>query len=89
MIVLLGLAANKACRDINEKIKTKLKQVGSQVKMDITVKDKSFCLDGIGSPCLSLLDEHDIVIRKSNFVCPRTLAINSSVRILRYSTQYN
>jgi uncharacterized protein len=46
--------------------------------MEITVNDKSFCLDGIGSPCLSLLDEHDIVIRKTNFACPRTLAVNSS-----------
>ena len=42
------------------------------------MEDKSFHLDGLGAPHLSLLDEHDIVIRKSTFVCPRTLAINSS-----------
>jgi uncharacterized protein len=63
---------------LDEKLKTELKQVGAQVKMEITVKDKSFYLDGIGNSQLSLLDEHDIVIRKSNFVCPRTLAVNSS-----------
>jgi uncharacterized protein len=75
---IIGVAANKSCRDLNEKVRTELKQVGAEVKMEIIVEDKSFHLDGLGAPHLSLLDEHDIVIRKSTFVCPRTLAINSS-----------
>ena len=75
---IIGVAADKACKHLDEKLKSELKQVGSHVKMEITVKDKAFRIDALGSPRLSLLDEHDIVIRKSNFVCPRTLTINSS-----------
>ncbi|MFQ5920931.1 MAG: DUF371 domain-containing protein, partial [Nitrososphaerales archaeon] len=38
---------------------------------------KRYEFEARGSPSLPLAHSHDIVIRKSNFVCPRTLAVRS------------
>jgi hypothetical protein len=43
--------------------------------MEIEVRDLSFAIDARSNSRLSLLNHHDIVIRKSDFVCPRTVAI--------------
>ena len=42
----------------------------------IQVENHSFEINGEGNPNLELIHPSDIVIRKSSFVCPRTLAIN-------------
>ncbi len=42
----------------------------------IIVNDHVFKVKGKGHKDLILSDPNDIVIRKSNYVCPRTLAVN-------------
>jgi hypothetical protein len=72
---IIGVNANKACRDLKPTLKRSLQQADSVVKIEIEVSDLSFAIDGRGDSRLSLLNHHDIVIRKSDFVCPRTVAI--------------
>ena len=75
---IIGVNANKACRDLNPTLKSLLQQADLVVKMEIEVRDLSFAIDARSNSRLSLLNHHDIVIRKSDFVCPRTVAITSN-----------
>lgn len=73
---IIGVRAECGCKDIPEKMKKKLRQPNSQVKISIQVNGKSFEITGKGHEDLVLENPHDIVIRKSNFLCPRTLAVS-------------
>jgi hypothetical protein len=45
------------------------------VTFSIKVGDEDFQIEGKGHPDLILTHTEDIVIRKSDFICPRTLAV--------------
>jgi hypothetical protein len=72
---IVGVRANKACADLDESFKRRLKSSSSLVRIEIMVGGESFLISGMGHECLTLLNPHDIVIRKTNFVCPRTLSV--------------
>lgn len=72
---IIGVRAEKACADIAEPVRRRLMQDGSRVKVEILVGDEVYEITGAGDQRLTLQDRHDIVIRKSNFVCPRTLSV--------------
>ncbi|MDE1867250.1 MAG: DUF371 domain-containing protein [Thaumarchaeota archaeon] len=73
---IIGVSASSGCNDIPEKMKQLLQNSKSHVSCTITVKDFTFKVKGRGNDKLTLTNPHDIVIRKSAFVCPRTLATN-------------
>jgi hypothetical protein len=56
-------------------MKKLLQDPQSEVTCTILVGEHSYKITGRGSEKLSLKNPHDIVIRKSNFTCPRTLSI--------------
>lgn len=72
---IIGVKANKACADLDESFKHRLKSNSSVVRIEIMVGDESFLILGMGDERLSMLNAHDIVIRKTNFVCPRTMSV--------------
>jgi hypothetical protein len=72
---IIGVKANKACVDLDQSIKHRLRSNSSVVKIEIIVGDESFLISGKGDERLSMLNAHDIVIRKTNFVCPRTMSV--------------
>jgi hypothetical protein len=72
---IVGVKANKACADLDESFKHRLKSNSSVVRMEIMVRDESFLILGMGDERLSMLNAHDIVIRKTSFVCPRTMSV--------------
>ena len=73
---IIGVNADCACNDIPEKMKKLLRSSKTNILFTIKVKDFSFKVKGKGHDELILTHPHDIVIRKSSFVCPRTLATN-------------
>lgn len=73
---IVGVSAECGCKDIPKKLKEKMKDERSKVTLSIQVNDEIFQVIGSGDGGLILEHPHDIVIRKSKFVCPRTLAIN-------------
>ncbi len=73
---IIGVNATCGCKDIPSRLKKKLKDPNSTIKFSIDVNDYSFKFSGKGHKNLLLTHSADIVIRKSNFVCPRTLAVN-------------
>jgi hypothetical protein len=72
---IIGVKANKACADLDESFKHRLKSNDSVIKIEIMVGDESFIISGRGDERISMLNANDIVIRKSNFVCPRTMSV--------------
>jgi uncharacterized protein len=72
---IIGVNANKSCWDISDKLKHSLKDDNSFIIIDVTVGNMSFIINGLGNSRLLLLSRHDVVIRKSNFICERTIAI--------------
>ncbi len=73
---IVGVNATCGCKDIPSILKKKLKDPNSTIKFSINVNDYSFKFSGKGQKNLLLTHSDDIVIRKSNFVCPRTLAVS-------------
>ena len=45
------------------------------VRIEVMVGNESFLITGTGDGRLTMLNPHDIVIRKTNFVCPRTMSV--------------
>jgi hypothetical protein len=73
---ILGVSANKACNDLNTSLKDKLRTTGTVVKISIVVEPFEFEVSGYGSNTLEISHDHDIVLRKSNYVDSRTLAVS-------------
>jgi len=72
---IIGINAKYGCSGIPKKIKEKLRNPNSKVIFSIIVNDYTFKINGKGHKDLILSDPNDIVLRKSDYVCPRTLAV--------------
>ena len=73
---IIGVNAKFGCKGIPKKMKEKLKDPNSIVKFSIRVGEYEFHVKGKGHKKISCTHPNDIVLRKSDYVCPRTLAIN-------------
>ena len=73
---IIGVNANKSCKDLSDKIKENIKKNHSYVEIELIVEPFSFIIKGSGHNDLLLTNSKDIVLRKSKFICDRTLSIN-------------
>jgi uncharacterized protein len=73
---IIGVNANKSCFDIKDNLKSKVRDPYSFLEIELIVEPYSFIIKGSGDTNLSLTHPEDIVLRKSNFICSRTLSIN-------------
>ena len=72
---IIGVKANKACADLDEALKHRLKSNSAVVRIEVMVGNESVLISGMGDHRLSMLNSHDIVIRRTNFACPRTMSV--------------
>ena len=72
---IVGVNATSSCNDLPQELKDKLRNSDAKVFFSIRVGDHEFVIEGNGHPDLILTHNDDIVIRKSDFICPRTLAV--------------
>lgn len=72
---IIGVNATSSCADLPSEFKEKLRDPNSKVSFLIKVGEHEFLVKGQGHENLTLTHTEDIVIRKSDFVCPRTLAV--------------
>jgi len=72
---IVGINADLACRDLPEKFKKNVMSDDAKITFTIEAGKHSFSIHGNGSKKLTLKHPKDIVLRKSAFVCTRTLAI--------------
>ena len=72
---IIGIKANKACLNLNPMLQKLIKKDNTPIKIEIIVGVDKFQINGFGNKNLTLLHQHDIVIRTSNFVCSRTALV--------------
>ncbi len=72
---IVGVNATSSCSDLPLDLKKKLKDPNTAAIFSIRVEDYEFIIHGKGHSNLTLTHSEDIVIRKSDFICPRTLAV--------------
>jgi hypothetical protein len=74
---VLGINSSKACSDLDLKLKSKIWD-GAKIEVEIQVGEYQDNFYGFGSNLLPLSHEFDMVFRKSDFICDRTVLINCS-----------
>ncbi len=74
---IVGVGAAKGCAGLDARVKEALRRRGAMVKLRIVVGPLLFSIMASGDPRLQLSHEHDMVIRKSDFISDRTLAIRA------------
>ena len=74
---ILGIKASKACYDLTPELKSKI-IVAEKIYVVIKVGDFVDHFYGYGSKKLTLLSTKDLVFRKSDYICDRTILIRCS-----------
>ena len=69
------MAADKSVADFSTEFKENLKKPNAKLTITIATEDLKEIISASGSPNLILIHPTDMVIRKSSYVCNRTLAI--------------
>jgi hypothetical protein len=74
---IIAVAANKATLDLSGEFKKKLKKRNAKLTILIEADGLKEQIIASGSPKLILDHPTDIVVRKSDYVCDRTLAVHA------------
>jgi uncharacterized protein len=72
---IVGMAADKSVADLSVQFKEELRKPNAKVTITIEAGDFKEEIKAFGSPKLCLCHPTDIVIRKSDYACQRTLAV--------------
>jgi hypothetical protein len=72
---IIGVRASKACADLDETLRRRLRSNYCVVTIEIMAGSESFVINGKGDERFTLQNPHDIVVRKTSFVCPRTVSV--------------
>ncbi len=75
-VLLVG--CDKALSDFPDEFKRLVRFADRVVRVKIIVGDLEEEIIGYGSPGLTYTDDRDIVVRKSMYTCPRTLAVRAN-----------
>ena len=72
---IVGINANKACNEIDPKLRNLITKDNIPIKFEIIVGTLSFEINGFGNSKLTLSNPHDIVMRTSTYISTRTASI--------------
>ena len=75
---IVAVAANKAVRELSDEFKKCLRKDNVKVNITIEVGGLSERIEACGDSKLILAHPTDTVIRKSGYICSRTLAVNAN-----------
>jgi hypothetical protein len=74
---IIAVNADKAARDLSQEFKNVLRRENAKLIITIETGVEKETVNAFGNPQLALTHLTDLVVRKSDFVCGRTLAINA------------
>lgn len=74
---IVGVGSSSGCAQLDAEVKEGLRRKGSKVALRFVVGNHTFKVKAEGDPRLELSDPNDIVIRRSDFVSERTLAVHA------------
>jgi uncharacterized protein len=72
---IVAMTADKSIADLSLEFKEELRKPNAKVTVTIQADNLKEEIRAVGAPTLCLCHPTDIVIRKSNYICHRTLAI--------------
>ena len=75
---IIGVAIDKDMNDFSDDFKKRIANEDAKITIKLKTKNSSDEIIGHGHPNLTLNHPTDIVCRKSNYICSRTLMINSN-----------
>ena len=74
---IIAIESDKAMPELSPAFKAALKNKDARLKITIECEGLTDVIIACGHPNLILTHPTDLVVRKSKFICPRTLAIRS------------
>ncbi len=74
---VIAIAATKGAIDLSSKFKETAQHEKTRIEVVIQIDNEKEIVTAQGSPRLTFSDPNDLVVRKSSYVCSRTLAINA------------
>jgi len=74
---IIAVSANKTMTDFSSEFKETLRKEKAKIMILIEAGDAAEVVNAFGSPRLILTHCTDMVVRKSNYICNRTLAIQA------------
>ncbi len=74
---VIAIAATKGATDLSPKFKEAAQHEKTRIKVVIEIDNEKEIVTAQGSPRLTFSNPNDLVVRKSNYVCSRTLAIHA------------
>ena len=74
---IIAVSADKALADLSFKFKDWLKRENAKISILIEADNVKEVVSAFGSPKLILSHPTDMVVRKSSYVCDRTLAVKA------------
>ena len=84
---ILAVEATKAAADLPLEFKEAAKREGSQITVTIEADELKETVQAKGSPQLQFTHQKDLVVRKSSYVCSRTLAIGADKAAIDFSRE--
>jgi hypothetical protein len=75
---VVAVAADKGVRDLSDELKRVLRKPSSKLTIVLQAGQERVVVEASGTPELVLSHPRDIVVRKSSFMCNRTLAVNAN-----------
>jgi hypothetical protein len=75
---IVAVASDKSLNELSDEFKTRLRKNNSKLTIIIEVNGLANKIKAKGAAILPLTNTKDIVIRKSDYICNRTLAIKAN-----------
>ena len=72
---IVGVGASHGCAGLPGRLRAALRGGRPRVRITLLAGGLEYAVTGRGDPSLALSHQEDIVVRRSAFVCPRTLAV--------------
>jgi len=74
---IIAVAADKGVKDLKAEFKKLLRSTNAKLTIIIQVDDERGLIEAWGHPKLTFNHSTDLVVRKSSYICDRTLAIKA------------
>jgi hypothetical protein len=75
---IIAVGANRSVQDLTQEFKKRLRKDDAKVVVRLEVRGMSETIVAYGDSRLTLAHPTDIVIRKSGYICSRTLAVHAN-----------
>ncbi|MCS7120962.1 MAG: DUF371 domain-containing protein [Nitrososphaerota archaeon] len=72
---IVAVKSEKACVDLNPDIKAIAKRSDARITIILEIEGEKEIITGKGDPRLTFAHPQDMVVRKSGYICDRTLTI--------------